>query len=293
MTQNQRLTLGPRMLPQSLPSSVVYTIGGAIVPDLPRYPDADMPEHVDIPDAPRGKATLHNGLTARADAMARWVAAGATLADAYRNAYSPPASKTPAAIQRSATLITCKPKWTVALQYYREERQAKQSQTSIPVADFVKGRLVLEAQHARQDSARIQALRLLGMTEGLFTTVHKTERTLDPAQLASLKDKLDQRLRSVLGRLGGTFHNASYTALDASDPISSVSGQDDPQMEVLPLLAAREPSSRPDTIPVTGSAEIEAPPISAEGPVIDIGAGYAADFEGPLFIAGGLRGDPK
>lgn len=285
--------------PQGLPPVYAYRIGQGMVAPLPANPDHDPPKVVVLPKAGQARKTT-NGLTARADAMARWVAHGASIADAMRMAYR--SKKTGSALTAQAGRVARNPKWRAALALYVERIQEERRQATVGMRDFVTLRLAHEAQTAKTDAARVASLRLLGMTEGMFTTVHKRETTLDPKQLDQLKAKLDQRLRETLARLGGAavpVHGPDPEAIEAEIlPPEGYSSGD-------PLVASGSHATMPDTIVGTQSPHSPAPlpglgPLPDGSPLAvgpspggshpaDIAAGYASDFDGPLILQGGLR----
>jgi hypothetical protein len=269
--------------PQGLPPMYAYRVGQGMVADLPLNPDHSPPKVVVLPRAGQSRKTT-NGLTARADCMARWVAHGASIADAMRMAYRTKA--TGLALTRNANRVTSNPVWRRAVTEYTERVQAERKQASIPMRDFVTLRLAHEAQTAKTDAARVASLRLLGMTEGMFTTVHKRETTLDPKQLDQLKGKLEQRLRDLMARLGNH-------AVPVTGPEHGVMDAEilppDPHASGEPLMRVGDPPTEPDTISGTRPPQNAGGTFPAEGPADDVAAGYSADFEGPLILQGGLK----
>lgn len=295
--------------PHALPPMYAYRIGQGMVASLPMNPDHAPPRVVALP-TPTGARRTVNGLTARADAMARWVAHGATLTDAMRMAYR--STATGLALTRSAARVARNPKWRSAVDQYAAKMAEERKQASIPVHDFVMLRLAHEAQTAKTDAARVASLRLLGMTEGMFTTVHKRETTLDPKQLDQLKAKLDQRLRDTLARLGNgvvPVRGTEPAAIEGeilpgegyTPPDPLVATQEDPHepntmaLERVPLSPGPIHPLSPD--PPTPLAK-QAPLPSAEGPAPsqaggsppeDPAAGYLDELSGPLILSGGWR----
>lgn len=270
MSQRDDLPVIHTKRPDLLPETVAYTIGGGLVPGTADSPDTPKPDLSDL-EGLKLTTRLPNGLTVRADAMARWVAHGASLSDAFRAAYAD-RKNNPAVITNLANMKAKHPSFAPAVANYREKLRDNHSQNSISLVDFVKGRLVLEAQRAKSDAGRIAALRLLGQTESLFTTVHKTERTLDPVQLEGLKAKLDQRLKHALARLGGRPLSSGDTSIEPSGAVLGLPG---PRSGGNPLSASGSHAQTTDTNPSrspgpfsTGSSLLldAGEPLSGAGP---------------------------
>lgn len=196
---------------QIVPDNVVYTTNGGLMPALPA--DPDLPKALTVTTAkthhkpgPSGK--LPNGLTRRADVFARLMARGASGAAAYRAAYNYTRSD-PIALQRHAARLRSNPKVGAASERYRSVLEQEARQQGIRARDYVLARLVQESQHAAKGSERIKALELIGKTEGMFVTVSRSEKTLAPGDLKSLKTQLEQRLMQALGRLNPHLTNGS------------------------------------------------------------------------------------
>jgi hypothetical protein len=183
-----------------LPASVVYVQGGNLIPALPD--DPDLPKAITAAANVNAWGKAPNGLGSRTDIMARLMARGVQGTPAYRAAYK--RSGDPIRDAQRAWAITRKPRFRSALSEYRAAIEGESRQQAIGMADYVKGRLVQESQHAKESAARIKALQLLGQTEGLFTTVHRTEKVMDAAQLHTMKAQLYQRLRQAMAVSGHT-----------------------------------------------------------------------------------------
>lgn len=291
-----------------MPARMVYSPSG-IIPATITSPDHEPPVLVKVTvNLARGSriaTRTTNGLTARADVMARWAAHGASTSDAYRVAYSPAPTVSPVAITHRAHMIARLGQWRDALTMYREQLAEKRAQSLVSMADYVKGRLVLESQAATNDGARIQSLKLLGMTEGLFTSVQRVERTISPHDLQSLKAKLDQRVRDVLARVSGPTLGPNPMATVPETPV------DGPHTGGNPLIALGSPSPQKNTIPLVrspilegGTSPAEGPTSSAPGglplspidgssagntPVFTPEEGVFSEFDGPLILHGGWR----
>lgn len=273
-------TLGLRN-PRRLPARVVYSLDGGLVPETVDSPDHASPVHADVTATGKLQSRRTNGLTVKADAMARWMAHGATASDAFRAAYKPHPTMAPHRVAHRANVIMNRPAFTVTLERHSERLEEEGRQTTFMMRDFVKARLVLEAQNARQDSARIQALKLLGQTEGMFTTVHRNERSVNPAELAELKAKLEQRLRATLARLGqsvGPMDGTEQAAIPALETASP-----DPHPPGNPLCASGSPHEKIYTIPLKQPLGLGGPPLSAGTP--------SSCIEGEFTEAGGVQSE--
>jgi hypothetical protein len=249
-------------------AEIVYLAGGTLMPRLPV--DLDIPP-VTISGEIRTGRTLANGLTPRADAMARLVARGATLSDAYRAAYQARPDIAPEQVTYAAHRITSKPVWRDAIGQYRGEMEAKRAQAVVNMRDFVLGRLTLEAQTAGESSSRIRALELLGKTEALFTDVRRTERSINPKDLEALKTQLYQRLSTALGRYNPSLSLGTGTANGSRSPTAEEKGSREPHPPGSPLESERDP---PDNFIVTPAYEPNNPsPPSQTQPGVHFGHG--------------------
>ena len=236
---------------------------------MPRLPfDLDIPP-VQISGEIRTGRTLANGLTPRADAMARLVARGATLSDAYRAAYQSKPDLPPMQATNAAYRITHKSTWGPAIDRYRAEMEGKRSQAVVNMRDFVLGRLTLEAQTAGESSSRIRALELLGKTEALFTDVRRTERSINPRDLEALKTQLYQRLSTALGRYNPSLSLGTGTANSPPSATAEEKGSRDPDPPGSPLESERDP---PDNFIVTpGKPDPISQPHSQNQPGVSFG----------------------
>lgn len=240
-----------------MPANVVYTIGGGLMPSLPA--DPDLPKALSVTTARLTKNhRLANGLTKRADVMARLMARGASANAAYRAAYGHQGD--PVAVASCAVRITRSARFNSAVINYRAVLENEARQTAVGVQDFVKSRLVHEAQSARNDGARIRALELLGKTEGMFVDVKRTEKTIDQASLNKAKAELNQRLKDTLKRMApalflqlqaeqaGSSHD---TGTDSGNPPPEIQ-ETEPHPGRTPLSATGPIPSSVDTIPPEG-----------------------------------------
>ena len=176
--------------------NVVYVPEHGMVPHIPADPDIMAPVLVRAPGMTARHGRLPNGLTPRADCMARLVARGVGPSDAYRAAYA--IEGHPLGVSQRANKIASTARYGDAVVQYRQRLEQWRAQNSVSVRSFVLGRLTIEAQRAPEASARIKALDLLGKSEGMWTTVHRTEKAINPKDLAALKDQLAQRLKQAL-----------------------------------------------------------------------------------------------
>lgn len=241
-------------------AEIVYLPGGVLMPKVPL--DLDIPP-VQISGEIRTGRTLANGLTPKADAMARLVARGATLSDAYRAAYQARPDKTPYAVAKAAYSLTRAEAWEPVMQGYRRGMEEKRSQSVVNMRDFVLGRLTLEAQTAGESSSRIRALELLGKTEALFTDVRRTERSINPKDLEALKSQLYQRLSTALGRVSPSLSLGMGTANGSPSATAEEKGSREPHPPGSPLESERDP---PQNFIVTPPYEPQNPSSQPENP---------------------------
>lgn len=241
-------------------AEIVYLPGGVLMPKLPV--DLDIPP-VTISGEIRTGRTLANGLTPKADAMARLVARGATLSDAYRAAYQAKPDLPPIQATNAAYRITHKTAWGSVVDRYRAEMERKRAQTVVNMRDFVLGRLTMEAQTAGESSSRIRALELLGKTEALFTDVRRTERSINPKDLEALKSQLYQRLSTALGRFNPSLSLGMGTANGPPSATAEEKGSREPHPSGSPLESERDP---PENFIVTPPYEPQNPSSQPENP---------------------------
>ncbi len=232
---------------------VVYIPGKGLLPHIPYDPDLPSPILANGWSVRDGK--LANGLTPRADAFARLVARGVTASDAMRSTW-PRASLRSTVTRASRLLAMCK----AQISQHRVTWENAQQQKTMPMRDFVLSRLTIEAQEAPESSSRIKALDLLGKSEAMWTTVQRQEHTVSPAQLAGLKTQLEQRLSTVLSKLGvrsnampsGGGNRIIDNYGKSPDALGIGAGQPlDPHPGGHPPLLARDPRLSGDTNPLT------------------------------------------
>lgn len=245
-------------------AEVVYTVGGGLIPALPA--DPDLPRALTATTVHGGKnRRLANGLTRRADIMARLMARGAGTSAAYRAAYNG-YDHDPIRVSDRANKITQHAAFSSVVSRYRATLEHEARQQAIGLGDFVKSRLVHEAQRARNDGARIRALELLGKTEGMFMDVRRTEKALSPKDLGALKSELNQRLRDHLLRVAPQLAAIGLSQDTGTDTPSTgddgpQSSHGDPHRGAPPLNSSRDSPSSEDSIPGTQSRRSYDPPV--------------------------------
>lgn len=264
--------------PQPMPDNVVYVPGGKLIPSIPLDPDLDRAVTAELTRMPRnGKA--ENGLSLRKDIFARLVARGATGSAAYRAAFN--ASGEAKNDARAASALLSRAEVGRAVFLYREEAKRKQAQAIVSMEDFVKGGLVKEAQSAPEAGARIRAYELLGKTQAMFTDVKRTERSVNPNDLKSLKDQLEQRLRHALHRLAPQMLQQGQVPGIGPDspvatPVAVETAPGEPQEGRIPLVTqgtpqefsiVTHPQGDPISAVISATYSSDHPPLSAEGPV--------------------------
>lgn len=274
--------------PQTLPANVVYTVNGGLMPDIPPSPDM-LPQCPIDWHTPAQHIRRVYGLSPRADAMARFVAHGVTLSDSYRAAYR--ANALPLTISRRANSIATSDRFKASVHWYSSALDRIATQRTVNMVDYVKSRLVLESQHADVSGSRIRALELLGKTESMFIDVKRTERVLDATQVASLKVQLEQRLRTVLARLGSGPSRDPGTEADHEGGIESLDSG--PHAVLSPLSTHEGPPNRIYANPLKHTPDYPPPglPSGKHPPVGSPSEIEAGDeFSGPLVLGGGLSG---
>lgn len=287
--------------PQALPIRVVYHLGGSLAAAqevAPIRPGIAPPTEVVVEPSMIDRRAIKkvNGLTPRQDAMARWVAHGATIADAYRLAYRPTRTE-PRVTSNHAARVSVHPKFRNAVMVYENAIENESRQQSVSTQDFVKGRLVIEAQDAPQAQARLKALELLGKTEGMFLNVTKTETKMDEFQLETLKTKLEQRLSDVLTRLG------VGQVLDSEPAVSSRNAENPlEKTQAIPLEGGtplKEDGSHPPpahTMSLTGMVGMDLPsdpPSFVGSPFLDMVPSELSTDKGLIEADQGLTIEPS
>ena len=234
--------------PDLLPARVVYSLDGRLIPAIthdPNHPPVDM-VRVKLPE---GVRRLPNGLTIKSEAMARLMARNVGPSDAFRSAYS--AHNAPAhQVANRALRITRNPRFRKAVERYRAELEEEGAQITIDMGTFVRGRLVHEAQSAKQDGARIRALELLGKSVSMFTDVKRIE-TFTSSDVDKLKSQLNQRLTDLVQRLGIAASPSPLTGMSPShgDERQAIPApQDGTLTGTQPPLSAQEDPDTPGHI---------------------------------------------
>ncbi len=158
----------------------------------------------DMADKDRGKGKPYlkvvrdtDRLTAKQEAFAQKVAAGAVLSDAYRDCYSAEnmADKT---VWSEACRLASNHKVTTRVKAIQAEIEADHRTRAARREAFVLDRLQKECLEAETDGARVRALELLGKTVGIFTDRVEVEHDGDKTA-AELERDLEKRLAALLG----------------------------------------------------------------------------------------------
>ena len=138
------------------------------------------------------------GLTAKQEGFAQDVAAGSTLVDAYRDNYDTKTQRDQTAYTE-ASVLASNPKVT-----RRVAEHVNKAFDGVDIKDYVLGKLKKQVETGKNEGATQQALKLLGMTQGMYRDVVETsERTLSNeeliSQLAEGNEPLAAMLREQLG----------------------------------------------------------------------------------------------
>ena len=136
-------------------------------------------------------------LTAKQEAFAQRVAAGAVLSDAYRECYAAD-NMTDKAVWVEACRLASNPKVTLRVKAIQAEIEADHRTRKARREEYVLKRLQEEAEGAETDGARVRTLELLGKTVGLFTDKVEIEQDGDKTA-AELEADLEKRLAALLG----------------------------------------------------------------------------------------------
>ena len=211
--------------PKLLPARVVYTMDGELIAAPSSDPDLPPPVYATVPTL-RGLTRLENGLSPRADIMARYVARNEPISDAFRAAYDA-GHLSPSLVAFRSARVSRVQQFDNAVASYRVEMEREQKQTVVSMRNFVTGTLVKEAQSADVASARIRAAELLGKTQGMFVDVKRVE-TFTSSDVSKMKAQLNQRLSELLATFAPRL---SPSHGDNPDTPSS-----DPTAPVAPLL---------------------------------------------------------
>ena len=136
-------------------------------------------------------------LTAKQEAFAQQVAAGAILSDAYRDCYSAEnmADRT---VWTEACRLASNPKVATRIKAIQTERESDQRVIRLRREEYVLKRLAQEAEGADVAGARVRALELLGKSISMFSDRVEVEQDSDRSA-AELEADLEKRLRDLLG----------------------------------------------------------------------------------------------
>ena len=159
--------------------------------------DGDEPE---AKAKPKGKAQRRK-LTAKQERFLSEMIRGATQADAYRTAYDC-AKSSPSAIYTEAGRLMGHPEITRRLLAHQASVERSAASTALSERAerraFVLEGLEREARTAASDSARVQALALLGKTQGVDLFTDRVEQVADRSP-DEVRAELEQRLAKLLG----------------------------------------------------------------------------------------------
>ena len=136
-------------------------------------------------------------LTAKQEAFAQQVAAGAILSDAYRECYAAEnmADRT---VWTEACRLASNPKVATRIKAIQTERESDQRMVRLRREEYVLKRLQEEADGADVAGARVRALELLGKSISMFSDRVEVEQDGDKSA-AELEADLEKRLRDLLG----------------------------------------------------------------------------------------------
>ena len=136
-------------------------------------------------------------LTAKQEAFAQKVAAGAVLSDAYRDCYRAEnmADKT---VWSEACRLASNHKVTTRIKAIQADIEADHRTRKARREEYVLKRLQEEAEGAETDGARVRALELLGKSCGVFADRIEIEQDGDKTA-AELEADLEKRLAALLG----------------------------------------------------------------------------------------------
>lgn len=253
---------------QVIPPNVIYTANGGFMPALPADPDLPNALRVTSRNYVTRGGKLSNGLTRRSDIAARLVARGASGTAAYRAAYNVTRDD-PIGLARHASRLAAIPAWQAAVCHYRAVLENESRQQGIKARDFAMSVLVREAQHAPQAAVRVRAAELIGKTEGMFVDVKRTEKTLAPSDLKSLKTQLEQRLMQALGRINPHVLAASQgTSLGHGtdiNPSEAEIGSPEPHRGAPPLIGNGSHPGSVDSTPPIQPLHFQTPPSGSPG----------------------------
>ena len=136
-------------------------------------------------------------LTAKQEAFAQQVAAGAILSDAYRDCYAAEnmADRT---VWTEACRLASNPKVATRIKAIQTDRESDQRMVRLRREEYVLKRLQQEAEQAETDGARVRSLELLGRTISMFADRVEVEQD-ESKSAAELERDLEKRLRDLLG----------------------------------------------------------------------------------------------
>ena len=139
-------------------------------------------------------------LTAKQERFLAAVIRGATQADAYRAAYNAKGMKS-SAIYTEAGRVMANPEVSRRLHAAQASVERSAASSALSRRTFVLEGLEREARTATSDSARVQALALLGKTQGVDLFTDRVETVTDQSP-DEVRAALEQRLAALLGATG-------------------------------------------------------------------------------------------
>jgi hypothetical protein len=158
-------------------------------------------------ETPKAKAKAkRRKLTAKQERFLAEMIRGATQADAYRAAYNAERSS-PSAIYTEAGRLMGHPE--IARRLLAHQASVERSAASSALSEraerraFVLEGLEREARTAASDSARVQALALLGKTQGVDLFTDRVEQVGADQSPEEVRALLEERLSALLGKATG------------------------------------------------------------------------------------------
>jgi len=149
--------------------------------------------------AMKGQGKNEHGLTARQEAFAHLVAEGHTLSEAYRRAYRPPASAA-ATIQNKASATMRLDHVKARVDAIVAQNRVERSLDSAQMLEFVRNRLLLEAQNSASKPAdRLKALELIGKLSDVAAFRERiVEEQADTKSAVEMEREIKRKLEKIL-----------------------------------------------------------------------------------------------
>ncbi len=167
-------------------------------PRKPKLPEPIPTVTGEIVSLARGQGRNNHGLTSKQDAFARHVAAGDTLASAYRAAYDAD-GMSPAAVHVAASKLMDHPAVALRVNGLIAEKEVKTSHDASRMRRFVIERLHIEANDPNNPpSVRVRALELIGKVDVVGMFRDRVEAVAEAPAASDLAATLEARLRALL-----------------------------------------------------------------------------------------------